>query len=292
MSRKSLFYFLLVGFLWGIPYLLMKVAVEEIPPSAIVAGRTLIGAAILIPVALYRKTFKGAVLGFKFVAFYALLEMIGPWILISTAQKKIDSGLAGLLISTVPIFAAIITSMRGDHTVWQFKRMFGIVVGFIGLIAVVGIESFSGNSHPASIAMMILAAMGYSYAIIMVTTNLPLVDGIAINGLAMAITSIFWAPLAIAQWPSQVTLKPALSLIALGVLCTALAFLVFFKLLVEIGPARGSLVTYLNTSVAVVLGVIVLNEPITIGLIIGLPLVLIGSYLASKKSESDIVAKP
>ncbi|CAB4566596.1 MAG: EamA family transporter [Actinobacteria bacterium] len=292
MSRKSLFYFLLVGFLWGIPYLLMKVAVEEIPPSAIVAGRTLIGAAILIPVALYRKTFKGAVLGFKFVAFYALLEMIGPWILISTAQKKIDSGLAGLLISTVPIFAAIITSMRGDHTVWQFKRMFGIVVGFIGLIAVVGIESFSGNSHPASIAMMILAAMGYSYAIIMVTTNLPLVDGIAINGLAMAITSIFWAPLAIAQWPSQVTLKPALSLIALGVLCTALAFLVFFKLLVEIGPARGSLVTYLNTSVAVVLGVIVLNEPITIGLIIGLPLVLIGSYLASKKTQSDIVAKP
>jgi drug/metabolite transporter (DMT)-like permease len=292
MSRKSLFYFLLVGFLWGIPYLLMKVAVEEIPPSAIVAGRTLIGAAILIPVALYRKTFKGAVLGFKFVAFYALLEMIGPWILISTAQKKIDSGLAGLLISTVPIFAAIITSMRGDHTVWQFKRMFGIVVGFIGLIAVVGIESFSGNSHPASIAMMILAAMGYSYAIIMVTTNLPLVDGIAINGLAMAITSIFWAPLASAQWPSQVTLKPALSLIALGVLCTALAFLVFFKLLVEIGPARGSLVTYLNTSVAVVLGVIVLNEPITIGLIIGLPLVLIGSYLASKKTQSDIVAKP
>jgi drug/metabolite transporter (DMT)-like permease len=292
MSRKSLFYFLLVGFLWGIPYLLMAVAVEEIPPSAIVAGRTLIGAAILIPVALYRKTFKGAVLGFKFVAFYALLEMIGPWILISTAQKKIDSGLAGLLISTVPIFAAIITSLRGDHTVWQFKRMFGIVVGFIGLIAVVGIESFSGNSHPASIAMMILAAMGYSYAIIMVTTNLPLVDGIAINGLAMAITSIFWAPLAIAQWPSRVTLKPALSLIALGVLCTALAFLVFFKLLVEIGPARGSLVTYLNTSVAVVLGVIVLNEPITIGLIIGLPLVLVGSYLASKKSESDIVAKP
>jgi drug/metabolite transporter (DMT)-like permease len=292
VTRKSLFYFLLVGFLWGIPYLLMKVAVEEIPPSAIVAGRTLIGAVILIPVALYRKTFKGAVLGFKFVAFYALLEMIGPWILISTAQKKIDSGLAGLLISTVPIFAAIITSLRGDHSVWQFKRMFGIVVGFIGLIAVVGIESFSGNSHPASIAMMILAAMGYSYAIIMVTTNLPLVDGIAINGLAMAITSIFWAPLAIAQWPAQVSLKPALSLIALGVLCTALAFLIFFKLLAEIGPARGSLVTYLNTSVAVVLGVIVLDEPITIGLIVGLPLVLIGSYLASKKSESALVAKP
>ena len=264
----------------------MKVAVEEIPPSAIVAGRTLIGAAILIPVALYRKTFKGAVLGFKYVAFYALLEMIGPWILISTAQKKIDSGLAGLLISTVPIFAAIITSLRGDHSVWQFKRIVGIVVGFLGLILVVGIESITGTSDPLSIAMVILASMGYAYAVIMVTSNLPLVDGIAINGLAMALTTIFWAPVAIAQWPSSISMNSALSLIALGIFSTAFAFILFFKLMDEIGPARGSLVTYLNTAVAVVLGVIILREPLTVGIIVGLPLVLIGSYLASRKSPA------
>ncbi len=94
MSRKSLFHFVLVGFLWGIPYLLMKVAVEDFPPAAVVAGRTLIGASILIPIAIYRKKFKGAVLGFKFVAFYALMEMIGPWILITTAEQKINSGRA------------------------------------------------------------------------------------------------------------------------------------------------------------------------------------------------------
>jgi len=123
MSRKSLFHFVLVGILWGIPYLLMKVAVEDFPPAAVVAGRTLIGASILIPIAIYRKKFKGAVLGFKFVAFYALLEMIGPWILITTAEQEINSGLTGLLVSTVPIFATIITSLRGDHSVWQFKRI-------------------------------------------------------------------------------------------------------------------------------------------------------------------------
>jgi drug/metabolite transporter (DMT)-like permease len=94
MSRKSLFHFVLVGILWGIPYLLMKVAVEDFPPAAVVAGRTLIGASILIPIAIYRKKFKGAVLGFKFVAFYALLEMIGPWILITTAEQEINFGLA------------------------------------------------------------------------------------------------------------------------------------------------------------------------------------------------------
>jgi drug/metabolite transporter (DMT)-like permease len=285
MSRKSLIYFAIVGVLWGIPYLLMKVAVEEFSPAAIVAGRTLIGAAILIPVAVYRKRFIGAVLGYKYVALYALMEMIGPWILISTAEKKIDSGLAGLLISTVPIFSTIIISIRGDHTVWQFKRIFGIVVGFVGLILVVGIESLTGNSDPASIAMMILASMGYSYAVIMITTNLPLVDGIAINGLAMAITCVFWTPLAIAQWPSSISFEPAMSLIALGVLSTAFAFILFFKVLAELGPARSSLVTYVNTAVAVVLGVVILKEPVTIGIIVGLPLVLAGSYMASRKTS-------
>jgi drug/metabolite transporter (DMT)-like permease len=132
--------------------------------------------------------------------------------------------------------------------------------------------------------MVIVAAMGYAYAVIMVTSNLPLVDGIAINGLAMAITTVFWAPVAIAQWPSSISMNSALSLIALGVFSTAIAFILFFKVMAEIGPARSSLVTYLNTAIAVLLGVIILREPLTVGIIVGLPLVLIGSYWASKKT--------
>ena len=132
--------------------------------------------------------------------------------------------------------------------------------------------------------MVIVASMGYAYAVIMVTANLPLVDGIAINGLAMAITTVFWAPVAIAQWPSSISMNSALSLIALGVFSTAFAFILFFKVMAEIGPARSSLVTYLNTAIAVLLGVIILREPLTVGIIVGLPLVLVGSYLASKKT--------
>lgn len=277
--------------MWGIPYLLMKIAVEDFPPAAVVAGRTLIGAAILIPIAVYRKTFKGAVLGFKFVAFYAVMEMIGPWILITTAEQHISTGLTALLVSTVPIFATIITSLRGDHSVWEFKRIFGIVIGFIGLIAVVGIESLSGNSDPIAIGMVVLASVGYAYAVIMVISNLPLVDGIAINGLAMALTSVFWAPVAIAQWPSSISFNAVAALVALGIFSTAIAFILFFTLLKDIGPARGSLVTYVNTAVAVVLGVIILREPLTIGIIVGLPLVLIGSYLASRKNKSAFIAE-
>lgn len=292
MTRKSWIQFGIVGVLWGIPYLLMKVAVADIPPALIVAGRTLIGAAILIPIAIHKKTFMDAVRGIKYVLPYAFLEMVGPWILITSAEKEISSGLAGLLVATVPIFATVFTSMRGDHSVWQPKRIFGLVVGFIGIIALVGIESITGSSNPKAIAMVILASILYAYAILMITSNLPGVDGVAINGLAMAITAIFYMPIAIAVWPSNpVSFNAIASLIALGVFSTAIAFMLFFIVIAEIGPARGSLTTYVNTAVAVVLGIIILNEPITLGIIVGLPLVLLGSYLASRKTRLVVIAE-
>ena len=292
MTRKSWIFFGVVGFLWGIPYLLIKVAVADIPPPLIVAGRTLIGAAILIPIAIRNKTFKDALRGIKYVLPYAFLEMIGPWILIANAEKEISSGLAGLLVATVPIFAAIFTSMRGDHSVWQPTRIFGLVIGFIGIVALVGIESITGSTNPKAIAMMILASILYAYAVLMVTSNLPGVDGVAINGLAMAITCLFYLPISISMWPSSpVSFNAIWALIALGVLSTAIAFILFFIIIVEIGAARGSLTTYINTAVAVVLGIIILSEPITLGIIVGLPLVLLGSYLASRKSSLIVIAE-
>ena len=286
MTRKSWIQFGIVGFLWGIPYLLMKVAVADIPPPLIVAGRTLIGAAILIPIAIKKNTFKDAINGIKYVIPYAVLEMVGPWILITSAEKEISSGLAGLLVATVPFFASIFSSLRGDHSVWQPKRIFGLVVGFVGIVALVGIESITGTSNPKAIAMVILAAIMYAYAVLMVTTNLPGVDGIAINGVAMGLTCLFYTPIAIATWPSNpVSTQAITALVALGVFSTAIAFMLFFIVIVEIGVARGSLTTYVNTAVAVVLGILILNEPITLGIIVGLPMVLLGSYLASRKEK-------
>ena len=287
MSRRGLFLFILVGFLWGIPYLFIKIAIDPesgFTPAIVVCLRTAIGAAILIPLAIKQGQLGAAVRGAKYVFFYALLEMIGPWILIGTAEQKISSGLAGLLVASVPIWATIFASLRGDKTVWQRKRLFGIVVGFIGLIAVVGIESITGSADPLSIAMVLVASIGYSYAVMMVQGALPDVSGIAINAVAMAMTAIFYLPWTIAQWPTHEISQGAIrAIIGLGVLSTGAAFAAFFTLATIIGVARGSLVTYLNTAFAVVLGVLILNEPLTVGIILGLPLVLIGSYFASRK---------
>ncbi len=98
MSRRNLIFFLLAGFLWGIPYLFIKVAVDPqdgFSPAIVVFGRVLIGALVLIPIAIYDKSFFGALKYWRFIAVYALFEMVGPWILIGTAEQKISSGLAG-----------------------------------------------------------------------------------------------------------------------------------------------------------------------------------------------------
>ena len=290
MSRRGWFLFILVGFLWGIPYLFIKVAVDPengFSPAIVVCLRTAIGAAILIPFAIKQKQLIPAIRGIKYVSLYALLEMIGPWILIGTAEQKISSGLAGLLVASVPIWATIFASMRGDKSVWHHTRLIGIIVGFIGLIAVVGIESITGSADPLSIGMVLVAAIGYSYAVMMVQTALPDVSGIAINAVAMALTAIFYLPWTLIQWPEHhISMSAINAVIGLGVLSTGAAFVAFFALTSIIGVARGSLVTYLNTAFAVVLGVIILSEPLTFGIIIGLPLVLIGSYLASRKPAS------
>ncbi|CAB4887204.1 unannotated protein [freshwater metagenome] len=289
MSRRGWFLFVLTGLLWGVPYLFIKVAVDPnngFSPAAVVCLRTAIGAAILIPWAIHQKSLGSALRGIKYVAPYALLEMIGPWILIGTAEQKISSGLAGLLVASVPIWATIFASLKGDKTVWHHKRLFGIILGFIGLVAVVGIESITGSADPLSIAMVLVASIGYSYAVMMVQSGLPGVSGIAINAVAMALTAFFYLPFTIAQWPTHHISTNAISaIIGLGVLSTGAAFAIFFTLTAIIGVARASLVTYLNTAFAVVLGVIILGEPLTIGIILGLPLVLIGSYFASRKSE-------
>jgi drug/metabolite transporter (DMT)-like permease len=289
MSRRGWVLFLLTGLLWGIPYLFIKVAVDPdngFTPAIVVCLRTAIGAAILIPWSIRQKSLMDAIRGIKYVAPYALLEMIGPWILIGTAEQKISSGLAGLLIASVPIWATIFASLKGDKTVWHRKRLFGLVLGFVGLIFVVGVESIKGSSDPLSIAMVLVAAVGYSYAVMFVQSGLPGVSGVAINAVAMLITSAFYAPFAIHQWPShQISSSAIWSVLGLGILSTGAAFAIFFALTPIIGVARASLVTYLNTAFAVVLGVIILSEPLTIGIILGLPLVLIGSYYASRKSE-------
>jgi len=291
MSRKGWALFGLVGVLWGVPYLFMKVAVEELSTPVIVFSRLLIGAAVLVPLALYEKTLRPALKYWKYIALYAVAEMVIPWTLITNAQKDLSSGVVALLVATVPIWATLFAHHTGDSTAAHRTRIFGIALGLIGIVFLVGIETLNDFGNMRALIQVLIASASYAYAVNMITRKAPDTSGVAINGIAMALSTIIFAPFAITHLPSQTPSSEAiLATIGLGVICTAFAFWVFFIVLKEIGAARASLVVYPNTAVAVVLGIFLLDEQLTLAIAIGLPMVLLGSYFASRKPSAPVIA--
>ena len=291
MSRKGWALFALVGVLWGAPYLFMKVAVEELSTPVIVFSRLLIGAAVLVPLALYEKTLRPALKYWKYIALYAVAEMVIPWTLITNAQKDLSSGVVALLVATVPIWATLFAHHTGDSTAAHRTRIFGIALGLIGIVFLVGIETLNDFGNMRALIQVLIASASYAYAVNMITRKAPETSGVAINGIAMALSTVIFAPFALTHLPTKTPSSEAiLATIGLGVICTAFAFWVFFIVLKEIGAARASLVVYPNTAVAVVLGIFLLDEQLTLAIAIGLPMVLLGSYFASRKPSAPVIA--
>ena len=288
MSRRALFLFLVAGTAWGLPYLFIRLAVPYFSTPSVIFSRVVIGALVLIPIAVYRKSLMPAIKAWPWVLAYAALEMIGPWFLITESERVINSGLAGLLVATVPFFGLIIGFFYlGDKSLAHKNTLAGLVIGFSGVLLLVGIDAFNGHVSLPHVGMVVLAALGYSIAPVVANQKMPNVSGVAINGLAMAMVAVFYAIPALSALPKELAANPPIdawaSLLGLGVICSALAFVAFFRLTREIDVARASLVTYMNMAVAVFLGIILLAEPITAGILIGFPLVVVGSILATRK---------
>ena len=288
MSRKGLILFIATGIAWGLPYFFIRIAVEDFSTVTIVFARVVIGGAVLIPLAIHRKALLPAIKQWRWVLAFAAIEMVVPWWLITEAERNISSGLAGLLVATVPFFAILIAYFyQGDKSVKHPKTLMGLVIGFVGVVLLVGIDSLAGHISPVHVLMVIVAAVGYAIAPAIAAQKLNGVETVGVISLSLAMVAVVYAVPALIALPAEIAAGPAIeSWIALGVLgviCSAVAFVIFFSLIREIGSARATLITYLNTAVALVLGILFLSEPLTPGIMIGFPLVLVGSYFASKK---------
>ena len=288
MSRKGLILFIATGIAWGLPYFFIRIAVEDFSTVTIVFARVIIGGAVLIPLAIYRKALMPAIKQWRWVLAFAAIEMVVPWWLITEAERNISSGLAGLLVATVPFFAILIAYFyQGDKSVKHPKTLMGLVIGFVGVVLLVGIDSLAGHISPVHVLMVIVAAIGYAVAPAIAAQKLSNVETVGVISLSLAMVAVVYAVPALIALPAEIAAGPAveswIALGVLGVICSAVAFVFFFSLIREIGSARATLITYLNTAVALVLGILFLNEPLTLGIVIGFPLVLVGSYFASKK---------
>lgn len=294
MTKKSWGLFILIGFLWGIPYFFTKIAVEsEAPVPLIVFTRVLIASLILVPIAHYRGVLLPALKHWKVIALFGVGEMVIPWYLIATGQKNVPSSTAALLIATVPLWASIFAYFYGDKSVWHGKRVLGLTAGFIGVFFLVGFDGVSEGASLAeqivAVAMLLVAALFYAGSVSMINHRIPEVSGLAINAIALSVATLVYLPSLFFILPTPIPPVDAIaSVFVLGAVCTALAFIVFFKVLAAIGPARASLTVYINTLVAVLLGVLILREPVTATMSIGIVLVLTGSYLASRKPTPPV----
>lgn len=275
--------FAAMAVLWGMPYLFIKQAVDSYSPASVVAGRTLLGALLLLPFALRRKALRPAFGRIGWVLAFGAIEMAGPFLLLGHAEQTLPSGLTGLLVATVPLFAALIAFTGGDRTVLRPARMIGLFVGFIGVaIIVIGPGlSAGGTAGLVAIGEVLLVAVLYAIAPFIVARKLSDVPALGTITLSLGAVGLFYLPIAFLTQHETPTAPSTVALIALAVLCTAVAFIVFFALIDRVGPARAPLFTYVNPVVAIILGVIVLGEEVTLGLVIGFPIVILGCWLAA-----------
>jgi drug/metabolite transporter (DMT)-like permease len=286
MSRRGWVLFLAMAVIWGLPYLLIRVAVRQLEPGVLVFLRTAPVAVLLTPIVWRQGQFPAVWKNIKWIIIFGVIEFGIPWFLMSTAEEHITSSLASLLVCCVPLFAVLGQRIRRIEDRITPRRYVGLAVGAVGVAFLVGLDL--GGGSITWIGFMLLVCVGYTIGPAILATKLKEVAGPAIVMGATTVVSLAWMPWALTHWPHTVSTETWECVAVLSLVCTAAAFLVFFELVKEVGPSRSVVVTYFNTAIAVALGIIGLHEPLTVGIMIGFPLVIAGCVIATSAPRPAI----
>jgi drug/metabolite transporter (DMT)-like permease len=280
MTRRGWLLFIALGVIWGIPYLLIRVAVRELAPASLVFLRTALGAALLVPVLVGRGNLRALLRHWRPIVLFTVIEMAIPWLLLSSAERRVTSSLAGLFMASVPLIGAAISRVTGRHEPLGARRVFGLALGLAGVVALLGLDL--GHGDLAAIIELTIVAVGYAIGPMIISRRLADVPVLDVVAASLALCAIAYAPAGVALLPRAMPgLDVVVAVLVLGVACTAVAFLLFFRLIAEVGPVRATVITYVNPAVAVVAGVALLGEPFTLGTAAGFVLILAGSWLAT-----------
>jgi drug/metabolite transporter (DMT)-like permease len=285
VNRRAWALFLLVSVLWGIPYFLTKVAIEDLSPLVLVAGRVAIAALVLIPVAALRGTLRALRGRLRVVVPLAFLHVVGPFLLIAYGETHISSSLTGLLIAIEPVAIAVFMSSTEPLT---RVRVVGLLLGLAGVAVLVGVDVSGDRLGLLGAGMVLVAAVGYALATILVQRRAADIPPEALAGGTTAVSAVVLVPFALFVLPDH-AVRPAAwaSLAVLGVFCTAVALLAFYHLVGLAGSNRAGLITYVNPVVAVLLGVALLGEHLGVSTVVGFALVAAGCWLSTRRPPAD-----
>lgn len=283
MDRRSWLLLLLLASVWGASYLFIEIALEDFSPGMIVCLRLTLAALVLVPLAVRRDALVGLRPHALALALLALVQVAGPFMLITIGQEEITSSLAGILVASAPIFTAILAVWLDQEERTHGWRLAGIAAGIVGVALLLGVDLGGEGAALVGGLMVVLASLGYAFGAFMVKHRFTGVQPLGLVAAAMAASALLTAPLALASLPDQAPgLGPLAALLVLGVAGTGVAFAIFYWLIAEVGPTRAALVAYVAPGFAVLYGVLLLDERVTIGTFAGLALILSGSWVAGR----------
>jgi drug/metabolite transporter (DMT)-like permease len=275
--------FAALGILWGLPYFFIKVAVQEVSPFALAFCRVALATVILMPIAWRRGALRSLAKHKVAIAAFGLVEFAIPFSLISLGERWISSSVTGILIAMVPLSIALIQRFFGIREALGAWRIAGLVVGFIGVAALLGTGPISGVLGRAGVGCMLVSTLCYAVGPLIIQRHLHGLDSIGPLAASLGVASAILLIPAAFEIPSSLPSANALASIAvLGIVCTAVAMLLMFYLVRHAGASRASVITYINPVVATLLGVLVLDEHLGIGGFIAFALILLGSWLATR----------
>jgi drug/metabolite transporter (DMT)-like permease len=279
VTRRGWLLFGAMCVIWGIPYLMIRVAVREVSPATLVFLRSGLAALALIPLAAARGELRQLLPRWRPVLVFAAIEIAIPWLALASAERRISSSLAALLLAAVPFTAVAIAHATGGER-FGSRRIAGLLVGIGGVAAIVGL--YLGHTSGVGVAEVAVVVIGYASGPWVLSRYLSDLPSLGVIAASLGVTAVVYIPVAAVQFPHTVPGSHViLSILGLAVICTALAFVLFFELITEVGPVRSTVITYINPAVAALLGVAVLNESFTAGMGVGFALVLAGSVVAT-----------
>lgn len=281
MSKRGWTLFAAMCVIWGVPYLLIRVAVRDLSPASVVFFRTGAGTLLLLPIAVRQGALVDVFRRWRPLLAFTVIEVTAPWWLLSSAEEHLSSALAGLLVAAVPLFGVVLSRLAGTAEVFDRVRLLGLGLGFAGVASLVGLQI--GHVNGLAVLAVLLTALGYAAGPLVLSRSLSDLPSVGLTTASLAITALVYAVPTALSMPSHVGGKVVASMAGLAVVCTAAAFVIFFALIAEVGPTRATVITYVNPAVAILLGVIVLGEHFTLGMAIGFPLVIAGSVLATRQ---------
>jgi drug/metabolite transporter (DMT)-like permease len=291
VSRKGWLLFAVMCVVWGIPYLLIKVADEGVGVPVVVFSRTALGAIILLPLALRSGGLTALRRAWRPLVAFTVLEMLIPWGLLTQAEQHLPSSLAGLLVAAVPIIGVVVARLTGSAEQLGRRRWAGLAIGLAGVAVLAGANVTGTSAWP--VAEVLLVAVGYASAPLIAARKLADLPSLPMTTACLTLTALVYSPAAIHDLPQR--MPPArviLALAGLGVVCTAFAFIVFLDLIKEVGTSRAMVFTYVNPAVAVAAGVALLGEPFTPVIVISFALILAGCVLATGQQRRQPGAGP